>query len=244
MPKPHTIKKVIVYTLFILLLLGLAYYFMQQSAGPDNAVGAFTHHNCVVINHTNYTSYFSAEEHIPLVVTFKLTADMVQCASEQHIRRGKFSEDPEQPDLTNLNNDYKKSGYDRGHNMSAADNECDEQGMRECFYFSNMTPQPHSFNAGKWEDLEKQERTEAVEYGQLIVTVGSIGTQTQIGTNQVVVPKFMWKVIYIPNTHSYQCYLFPDAEDVTDGLKQYEVPLPTIEKDASVQFTDGVVKVL
>ncbi len=210
-----------------------------NTAAPDVA----PHYtDYVVIRHTYYTSYFSKDEHIPLVVTFKLTADMVQCSEEEHQHRGKFSEDPEQPELTNLNDDYRRSGFDRGHNMSAADNECNEQGMRECFYFSNMTPQPHSFNAGKWEDLEKQERREARTYGQIIVTVGSTGLQQQIGADQVEVPEHMWKVIYIPGSRIYQCYLFPDSDGVEQPLWQYKVPLETIETQAPVVFEDGQVK--
>ena len=235
-----------------MLLVAAAVYFFSAPVTTNSSADTAKHrHNTpppythyVVISHTRYTSYFSEDEHIPLVVTFKLTADMVQCGEEQHSHRGKFSEDPDQPDLTNLNNDYRKSGFDRGHNMSAADNECDPDGMRECFYFSNMTPQPHAFNAGKWEDLEKQERTEAIEYGEVLITVGSIGIQQQIGTDQLAVPQYMWKVIYITNTKNYQCYLFPDAENVNDPLPQYQVPLDSIETLAPVDFNDGVVKVL
>jgi endonuclease G, mitochondrial len=209
---------------------------------PHVTPPAYTHY--IVINHTHYTSWFSEDEHIPLVVSFVLTADMINCSAEEHSHRGKFTEDPDQPDLTNLNNDYRKSGYDRGHNMSAADNECNADAMRECFYFSNITPQPHTFNAGKWEDLEKQERSEAITYGKIIVTVGSIGIQQQIGADSVAVPRYMWKVIYIPAAKNYECYLFPDNAGVTNPLPQYQVPLDSIETLAPVDFNDGVVKVL
>ena len=123
---------------------------------------------------------------------------MLQC-SERIPRQKKFTPDPKHTDITNLAKDYRNSGYDRGHNMNADDNKCDADGMKECFYYSNMTPQPHSFNAGRWEDLEKLERTDATSLGKVIVTIGSVGKQETIGPDKVVVPKYMWKVLYFPD---------------------------------------------
>ena len=65
-------------------------------------------------------------------------------------------------EATDLGDDYEHSGFDRGHNMSAADNGCDTAAMKQCFYFSNMTPQVHSINAGAWKTLEMAERDSAI----------------------------------------------------------------------------------
>ena len=120
--------------------------------------------------------------------------------------------------------------------MSAADNCCDAEGMKECFCFANMTPQPHAFNAGKWEELEEKERGEARSYKQIIVTCGSLGKRCTIGDDSVAVPKYMWKVIYIPGKHSYECYLFPDSDNATKELNEYETTLDEIEGHAGIQF--------
>ncbi len=193
----------------------------------------------VVLKYQNYTSWFSKTEHIPIVVEYTLTESMLQC-NNRIPRAAKFTPDPNHKDITNLNNDYKNSGYDRGHNMNADDNKCDATGMKECFYFSNMTPQPHSFNAGRWEDLEKLERMDAMKYEKVIVTIGSIGKFETIGTdNAVVVPKFMWKVIYIPSQRKYNAYMFPDKDNVTEPLESYKVDLSHIEQQAGITFTNG-----
>ncbi|HEY4060454.1 MAG TPA: DNA/RNA non-specific endonuclease [Puia sp.] len=192
----------------------------------------------VKIEHTYYTSYFSPSEHIPIFVNYTLTGSMLSCTTKIK-RNSKFTKDPTHPDITNLNADYTRSGYDRGHNMSAQDNSCNQEGMDECFYFSNMTPQPHFFNAGVWETLEKQERTEAAQYGTVIITVGSLGKVETIGKDSVVVPKYMWKVIYIPSTKKYQCYLFPDSDDAKAPLSQYVTTLDEIQEHAGITFNAG-----
>lgn len=195
----------------------------------------------VKIDHNFYTSWFSANKHIPVVVSYTLTQDMVQCPQKVK-RKNKFKADPLHPKSTDLALDYKNSGFDRGHNMPAADNECNSTGMSECFYFSNMTPQPHSFNAGLWEKLEDHERDEAVQYKKMIVVCGSLGERTTIGSDKVVVPEKMWKVIYNTSSKEYTCYLFPNSDGLKGVISDYVVPLSKIEKEAKVNFKEGVVK--
>jgi len=201
----------------------------------------FAQEGIVKIEHKFYTSWFSTSEHIPLVVEYTLTKNMLQCSKPIH-RSNKFTPDPDQSSITSLAKDYRNSGFDRGHNMNAEDNKCDNEGMKECFYYSNMTPQPHSFNAGRWEDLEKLERTDATQFGKVIVTIGSVGKSETIGPDNVVVPKFMWKVIYIISQNEYDCYIFPDTDNVTNALNKYKVQLDQIENLASVTFNNGTVE--
>ena len=192
-----------------------------------------------ILKHQFYTSYFSTTKHIPVVIEYSLTKEMFQC--EVKIKRtNKFTADPLLPEETSLKNDYKASGFDRGHNMSAADNGCSETGMMECFYFSNMTPQPHFFNAGTWEDLEKQERNYAL-HEKIIVFTGSIGKTETIGADNVVVPRYMWKVIYFPQrtTNKYECFMFPDSDIAVKPYTLYRISKEEIEEHAGIKFIGG-----
>jgi len=189
----------------------------------------------VVLKHTYYTSTFSLEKHIPVLVEYVLTKEMLTCA-ERFKRKNKFARDPELPDETNLDKDYKRSGYDRGHNMSAEDNRCSETGMKECFYFSNMFPQTHHLNAGQWKKLEEMERQEAINYDSVKVFIGSIGKITTIGTDSVTVPEYCWKVIYIYG-HGYQCYIMPNNKE-EKTLEECKVLPPEIESRCGVTFLD------
>lgn len=187
-----------------------------------------------ILKHQFYTSYFSTSQHIPVVIEYTLTKEMFQC--EVKIKRtNKFTADPMLPEATSLKNDYRASGFDRGHNMSAADNGCSEVGMAECFYFSNMTPQPHFFNAGSWEDLEKQERNYAL-HEKIVVFTGSIGKTETIGADNVVVPRYMWKVIYFPERNMYECFMFPDSDMAVKPYTLYKISREEIEEHAGIRF--------
>src|SRR4051812_14848447 len=156
-------------------------------------VVAFCQH--VTIKHKYYTTIFDAAKHIPYVVVYTLTADMLACGDDRVARTNKFTADPELPESTSLNKDYAASGYDRGHNMSAEDNRCSADGMAECFYFSNMFPQTPKLNRGIWKRLEVKERVAATDNGHVKVYIGSYGRAGAIGPDSVVVPEYCWKVI-------------------------------------------------
>jgi endonuclease G len=194
----------------------------------------------VKLKHEYFTSYYSKSQRIPIVVTYKLTNSMLWC--DPHVgRTNKFVPDPLLTSYTNNLKDYVRSGYDKGHNMSAEDNVCSYDGMDECYYFSNMTPQPHFFNAGIWAELEKAEREEVRKHGTIMVSVGCTGKKATIGAHKVVVPKYMWKVVYIPSDDLYFCYMFPNSDEVADGnYNDYRVNLSYIKTNAGVHFENGI----
>ncbi|OJW80194.1 MAG: hypothetical protein BGO69_13270 [Bacteroidetes bacterium 46-16] len=210
-------------------------------ASPDPVKGKKKAYvDIVKLKHEYYTSYYSKKQRIPVLVTYRLTEGMLWC--DPHVARtNKFAADPQLPAYTNNLKDYVRSGYDKGHNMSAANNVCSYDGMDECYYFSNMTPQPHFFNAGIWQDLEKAERNEARKSGQIMVSVGCTGKKTTIGTHKIVVPKYMWKVVYIPADDVYYAYMFPNSDAIAnDNYDDYKVNLSVIKTNAGVHFEGGL----
>lgn len=70
----------------------------------------------VILEHTYYRSTFVNSAHIPWVVEYTLHAEDVNCSNPLK-RSNKFAPDPTDQEATNLNGDYTKSGYDRGHNI-------------------------------------------------------------------------------------------------------------------------------
>ena len=131
--------------------------------------------NSQVIRHTGYTVSYNAETKIPNWVAWTLTPERFE---ETVSRYDKFLPDPEvaHPVTTE---DYKRSGYDRGHLCPAADNKWDEQAMRESFYMTNVCPQDHNLNRGDWKELE--EACRYMWWLGLFSTVDSIGISAKAG---------------------------------------------------------------
>jgi endonuclease G len=188
----------------------------------------------VVLKHTNYTSHFSKSKYYPVMVEWWITKAKVGCPTPL-ARKDNFKPDPLLKDETDLMDDYKGSGLDRGHNMPAAENQCQTQDIQdECFYFSNMTAQYHSLNAGDWKSLETLERQWANEMDSVHIWCGSVGEIKKIG--KVSVPKICWKVVYVVKTKEWYSYTFENVADKPSGLNSHKVEKKDVEKLTGFKF--------
>jgi endonuclease G len=170
----------------------------------------------------------------PVLVEWFVTKAKVGCPTPL-ARKDNFKPDPQLVNETNIAADYVGSGTDRGHNMPAAENLCQGTTVQdECFYYSNMTPQYHSLNAGDWKSLETLERQLAADKDSVHVWCGSIGVAKKIGI--ISVPKQCWKVIYIVKTKEYQAYLFNNTTDKPTGLHSHQVTIEDITKLTGFTF--------
>lgn len=150
-----------------------------------------------LISHTGYTLSFNREHNEPNWVAWELTADE---AEGEVPRADDFLPDPQVPEPHRVTTeDYKGSGYDRGHMVPAADMKWSSRAMAECFYMSNICPQNHSLNAGPWSTLEKACRRWAKQEGRVYVTCGPVfkgNRQKTIGKNlKITVPDGFFKVV-------------------------------------------------
>lgn len=148
-----------------------------------------------IITHKGYTVSYNADWKIPNWVAYELTD--VEVAGEEP-RGKKFVPDPMVPKYESATTeDYKNSGWDRGHMAPAADMKWHPQAMKESFYLSNICPQNHNLNGGAWKDLEEQVRDLAAQKGHIYVVCGPIVSDDYktIGANKVVVPSAFFKVL-------------------------------------------------
>ena len=156
-------------------------------------VSATQAQDTVRLKHTNYTTVFSVSKHYPVLVEWWATRAKVGCEKPLP-RKDKFAPDPLLPEDSDLADDYKGSGFDRGHMSPAADNQCQTPLVQdECFYFTNMAAQYHSLNAGTWKSLETLTRNLALQKDSIHVWTGNIGVMKRIG--KVAVQRQCWKVI-------------------------------------------------
>ncbi|CAH8473714.1 unnamed protein product [Heterobilharzia americana] len=107
------------------------------------------------------------------------------------------------------NDDYFRSGYDRGHLAAAGNHRQSHAAMSQTFILSNITPQVgHGFNRHGWNSLEKYIRAIARKTHNVVVITGplflpqeingkKIVTYEVIGENNVAVPTHFFKVAAI-----------------------------------------------
>ncbi|RYF51360.1 MAG: DNA/RNA non-specific endonuclease, partial [Comamonadaceae bacterium] len=98
--------------------------------------------------------------------------------------------------------DYKGSGWSRGHMAPAGDMGTPEA-KAQSFSLANMVPQDAKQNGGPWSKIEEDTRKYAMRArGDVYVITGPVfepGAQT-IGSGRVVVPSHVFKLVYDPNT--------------------------------------------
>lgn len=101
--------------------------------------------------------------------------------------------------------DYRGSGYDRGH-MSPAATMPSREGMAQSFSMANMVPQNPNLNRGTWKQVE----TAVQKYAERSVTpvyvfTGPVYLQGSIASigNGVAVPSHVFKAVIDPNGKSY-----------------------------------------
>ena len=149
-----------------------------------------------VIEYLGYSVSYNKERRIPNWVSYELLASETD---GPYSRKGKnFREDPSLSLPQAEDNDYRNSGWSRGHMAPAGDFKWSNEAMWETFYFTNCCPQDQSLNSGQWSTLEKKVREWANRFGSLIVYTGPIvleNTYGTIGYNKVVVPDAFFKAI-------------------------------------------------
>jgi endonuclease G len=188
----------------------------------------------ITLKHTGYTTTYSKSLHYPLLVQWWDTKARIECSNPLP-RKDAFAPDPLLPSETNLAKDYVGSGTDRGHMCPAADNQCAGlEPLMECFYFSNMSPQYHSLNAGDWKSLETKTRELTKEYDSVYVWCGSLGSAKKIGTTTV--PTVCWKVVYVKRTNEYLAYVFKNTTDKPIGLDKHKTSVSEVELLTGFKF--------
>ena len=158
-----------------------------------------------------YAAVASGVTHGPLWSAEHLTTASLAGAHATP-RQGEFHPDDRLPlaDAAQLD-DYRRSGYDRGH-MAPSGDMPNEQAQDQSFSLANMVPQTAELNRGIWAGVESAMRTLADSRGELYLVTGPAfqGKQIKsIGADGVLVPTSTWKAVYDPQaggTGVYVCH--------------------------------------
>ncbi|KAK4138330.1 hypothetical protein BT67DRAFT_437652 [Trichocladium antarcticum] len=159
--------------------------------------------------------------------------------------------------------DYFRSGYDRGHQVPAADCKWSQQAMNDTFFLSNMCPQVgEGFNRDYWAHFEDFCRRLAHKYPSVRIVTGPLYLPKRDAADNkwyvkyevignppnVAVPTHFYKVIFAeesagpgggpgPGPVALGAFVLPNARIPNDKpLADFEVPLEAVERASGLEF--------
>ena len=164
-------------------------------------------------------------------------------------RNDDFKADPDVYNSATLE-DYRNSGFSRGHLCPSADRQCTVEQNKQTFYLTNMQPQWQKHNGGLWKNLEDLVRNFATDESKTnahcdtlyIVKAATITDKVTINdveedgiyadrcvggdghTHELIVPKYFYMALlhYNKATDTYHAIAFWTLhQDASDTNKNY-----------------------
>ena len=190
-----------------------------------------------IVRHRAFTLKYSEEHEQAEWVAYTLEEHMVSGPVK---RTDDFRPDPLVKTGSASPEDYRGSGYDRGHLVPAADMKHSRECMSETFFMSNMSPQRPEFNRGIWKELEEQVRRWVREDKELHVVAGPVFAAQDyevIGPNRVAVPDFYYKVILDYREPGIKAigFILPNGK-AEAALWEFAVPVDRVEEITGIDF--------
>ena len=155
--------------------------------------------NSQLLRRKAYIVSYNKDTKCPNWVVWHLTAEHTDGL---HQRSVSFYEEESIPIPRATNEDYKGTGWSRGHMCPAGDNKWDETAMYETFSLANICPQNAKLNSGLWNSIEIDCRRWAKQYGDIYIVCGPVFYKQEhetIGRNEVCVPEAFFKVVLCLN---------------------------------------------
>ena len=174
----------------------------------------------------------------PLFVAQRLNRQSIEDADEKRAKR--FFADARLPSGERAElEDYKNSGYSRGH-MAPAGDMPTPSAMAQSFSLANVVPQNGQHNSGAWSKIEQDTRHYVRRAkGDVFVITGPVfpDDAPQIGANRVRVPAYLYKLVYDATTHRVWAHWQQnrEGESVSRPISYGE-----LVKRTGVEFLPGI----
>jgi endonuclease G len=197
-----------------------------------------------------YVLEHSSADKIPLWVCENVSAEQLA----GHLkRRDKFIADPILKGPKSFPQDYKASGYERGHQAPAGNQTVDPVLKDETFFMSNIAPQRPTLNSGIWNMLEQKTRKWAQQYGQAYEWTGPILCNSRPTTvlaqkdtcqrrsigSGVTVPEYFYKIVLVSDRGTWKAIAFvmPNTDYSRPyKLEPYIQSIEWIEQHTGIEF--------
>ncbi len=191
-----------------------------------------------LIKHKYYALSYSEEHEQAEWVAYVLTRERLQKPWVQRVDN--FIPDLAVKTGSATPDDFRRSGYDRGHLVPAADMAFSEEAMAETFFMSNISPQARNFNQGIWRELEELTRNWAQKFNKLYVVTGPVLSRApkhRIGENKVSVPQSYFKVLLDLSEPELKgiAFILPNRVNY-DPLYEYAVSIDEVEELTGINF--------
>ena len=187
-----------------------------------------------VVHHQFYSLGYEEDWEQPRWVAYELSPKQVKDRSAK--RRDEFRPDPKVKTGSADREDYRNSGYSRGHLVPAGDMSFDETAMSETFFYSNMSPQLVNHNGAVWRELEETSREWIAKKGLTYIVSGPIigNNPKRIGHNQVAIPEAFYRVM-LTNQGEGLGFIIPH-EKQTKPLDYFAVSIDDVEAQTGLDF--------
>lgn len=134
--------------------------------------------------------------------------------------------------------DYRRSGYSRGH-MAPAGDMSDPAAMAQSFSLANMVPQAIGHNGGAWAKVEQDTRAFARRArGDVYVITGPVHHDgaPSIGANRVRVPQYLFKLVYDEAGQRAWAHWHANHDDTRGGTP---ISYPELVQRTGIEFLPG-----
>ncbi|CAD5968878.1 Nuclease [Planktothrix tepida] len=147
-------------------------------------------------------------------------------------------------------NDYRGTGYDRGHLVPSGDRTNTSEHNSATFILTNIIPQAPQLNRGIWSDLEQHCRDLAQEGKELYIIAGGSGKLRTIAKGNITVPEWNWKVIVILDQANQKitentrviAVKIPNSNSLKKNWKSYQVSVDDIEANTGLDLLSNIPK--
>lgn len=167
------------------------------------STGTMIAQNLYTMSDSLSTLTYSQVNRCPMIVSWLIRSHDLQGSVGRSSSR--FSIDDRMPSPQATHDDYKRSGYDRGHMVPSEDKQSSVSLNRMTFRMSNVCPQLPSLNRGQWKHTENVCRQLAIRHDSVRVEVHAIFTPHwvhHIGAHAIRVPDHFRKVVSKANNDS------------------------------------------
>ena len=152
-----------------------------------------------ILPKTSFITSYNKDTKIPNWVAWNLSGNHTD---GPYKRMSNFYEEENVPQPRATLEDYRGSGWSRGHMCPAGDNKWNERAMYDTFSLINVCPQNANLNSGLWNSIEMDCRSWARRFGDIYIICGPIFMNRghdEIGVNKVIVPEAFFKVVLCLN---------------------------------------------